>query len=89
MNRKEFYQGFWLKGLSDEPGSIQIFGEFFGKISSIDYPERLNNVLRGISVYTESVSYDEFKKLKEDNQRLKRVEDANRMLRAQREVERE
>lgn len=71
--QKRILLGILAKGLSDEPGSIQIFGEFFKKISSIDYPERLNNILKGISVYPESISYDEFKQLKEDNKRLKQV----------------
>jgi hypothetical protein len=37
------------KGLSDEPGSIEIFAEFFEKMNSINYPERLDNILGIVS----------------------------------------
>lgn len=64
--QKTILMGILAKGLSDEPGSIQVFAEFFEKVSSVRYPSRLNNVLGIISEYTDTVSYDDFKKLQQE-----------------------
>lgn len=66
--------GILAKGLSDESGSIKVFAEFFKKMSSVYYPQRLNNVLGIVSEHTETVSYDEFKTVKGDLERVKQLD---------------
>jgi hypothetical protein len=66
------------KSLSNEPGSIQVFAEFYKKMNSVSYPERLNNVLGIVSKYTKTEIYDKYDKLrkayeinKKENEMLK------------------
>ncbi|BDZ67932.1 hypothetical protein [Methanobacterium ferruginis] len=63
---KKILMSILAKGLSDELGSINVFAEFFKKMNSINYPERLNNVLGIVSENPKTVSYDELRKVKED-----------------------
>ncbi|EKF86840.1 hypothetical protein [Methanobacterium formicicum] len=42
---KAILMGILAKGLSDESGSIQVFGEFYRKMQNVDYQKRLTTVL--------------------------------------------
>jgi hypothetical protein len=47
--KKIILMGILAKALSDEPGSIQVFAEFFKNINAVNYPERLSNILGIVS----------------------------------------
>ena len=55
------------KGLSDEPGSLQVFWEFYKKISKVQYKDRINNIL---GVFADSSEYRTFENLSEQDQQV-------------------
>jgi len=55
------------KGLSDEPGSLQVFWEFYKKISKVQYKDRINNIL---GVFADTKRDRAFENLSQQDQQV-------------------
>ena len=69
------------KGLSDEPGSQEIFWEFYKKIRNISYTNRINTVLGVLEKDTEvNSSGDRYEDLSEEDQEVMMLKHHIKML---------